>query len=65
MTSRKSTMLNCYICAKEFGSQSIKIHCKSCRKKFEIEQEQKAPKDRTKCPDPPANFDDICLIAQG
>ena len=31
--------LMCYICGREFGTASLEIHLKTCRKKWEIEQE--------------------------
>ena len=29
----------CYICGREYGTASIDIHLKTCKKKWEIEQE--------------------------
>jgi len=34
---RPKTLI-CYICGKEYGTMSLKIHLKTCMKKFEIEQ---------------------------
>ena len=42
--------LMCYICGREFGTASLDIHLKSCKKKFENEQAQKPLKDRRPLP---------------
>lgn len=39
----KPKALMCYICGREYGTSSLEIHLKSCKKKWEIEQE-KLPK---------------------
>ena len=36
-----------------FGTKSLAIHIKACEKKWENEQNLKAPKDRRPCPRPP------------
>jgi hypothetical protein len=49
--------LMCYICGREYGTTSLEIHLKACRKKWEIEQEKKPVAQRRPCPDPPKDFD--------
>eukprot|EP00347_Sterkiella_histriomuscorum_P001028 403373615 len=58
MIKRPKTVM-CYICGREFGTTSIEIHLKSCKKKWDIEQQQKPPKERRPCPEAPKNFDEI------
>ena len=38
---------------REFGTTSIEIHLKSCKKKWEIEEGKKPPKERRPLPEPP------------
>jgi len=57
--NKKPKAVMCYICGREFGSASIEIHLKSCKKKWDVEQSAKPPKERRPCPEPPKNFDDI------
>ena len=45
--------LICYICGREYGSASLEIHLKTCRKKWDIEQEKKPEHLRRPCPEPP------------
>ena len=47
----------CYICGREYGTSSLEIHLKTCKKKWEIEQEKKPPRERKPCPEPPKEFD--------
>lgn len=49
---------------KEYGTASIEIHLKACRKKWDIEQEQKPPKERRPCPEPPKSFDEVIIGAK-
>jgi hypothetical protein len=49
----------CYICGKEYGTTSLGIHLKTCKKKWEIEQEKLPKAQRRKCPEAPKNFDDM------
>lgn len=45
---RKPKALVCYICGREFGTASLEIHQRTCKKKWEAEQ-AKLPKElRTK-----------------
>ncbi len=49
----------CYICGREFGSASLEIHLKSCKKKWEMEESKKPKGERRPVPEAPKNFDDI------
>lgn len=49
--------LMCYICGREYGTLSLEIHLKACRKKWDIEQAKKPVEMRKPCPEPPLNFD--------
>ena len=44
MPGQKPRMLVCPLCGREFGTASLEIHMKSCKKKFEIQQ-QDLPKN--------------------
>ena len=44
---------------REFGTASIEIHLKSCKKKWEIEQSQKPKNERKALPQPPKIFDEV------
>lgn len=46
----------CYICGREYGTASIDIHLKSCKKKWEIQEEQKPRRERRPCPEEPPSF---------
>ena len=43
----------CYICGREYGTHSLQIHIKTCKKKWEIEQSKLPKKKRRPCPEPP------------
>jgi hypothetical protein len=47
----------CYICGREYGTASLEIHLKVCKKKWITAEEQKPKKDRRPLPEPPQNFD--------
>lgn len=47
----------CYICGREYGTHSLQIHIKTCKKKWEIEQSKLPKKKRRPCPEPPQEFD--------
>ena len=51
----------CYICGKEYGTASLEIHLKTCRKKWEMEESLKPLKDRRPIPEPPKNFEDVMI----
>ena len=59
LPAQKPKALMCYICGREFGTASLEIHLKTCKKKWEWEQDQKPPHERRPCPEPPENFDQI------
>jgi hypothetical protein len=59
MTIKKPKTLVCYICGREFGTASLEIHLKACKKKWEIEQSEKPKHERKPLPEPPKNFDDM------
>ena len=56
--------LICYICGREYGTSSLEIHLKSCKKKWEQEESKKPPKERRPLPEPPKNFDEIIVGAK-
>ena len=39
----KPKALMCYICGREYGTASLEIHLKTCKKKFENEQSKLPP----------------------
>ena len=47
----------CYICGREYGSASIEIHMKSCKKKFELQEQGKPPHMRRPIPEAPPEFE--------
>ena len=49
----------CYICGREYGTASIDIHLKTCKKKWETEESKKPKNDRRPLPQPPKDFDSI------
>ena len=61
----KPKALICYICGREYGTASLEIHLKTCKKKFEQEQEKKPPSMRKPLPEPPKQFNEIPVGAQG
>lgn len=59
---RRPRTLICYICGREYGTASLEIHLKTCKKKWEIEESFKPPGQRRPVPEPPRNFD---MMIQG
>lgn len=49
----------CYICGREFGTKSIDIHIKACKKKWEDVESQKPKHERRPLPKPPQEFNDM------
>ena len=49
--------LICYICGREYGTASLEIHLRTCKKKWDTEQEKKPLHLRRPCPEPPKAFD--------
>ena len=47
----------CYICGREYGTHSLQIHIKTCKKKWEYEQAKLPKKKRKPCPEPPVEWD--------
>lgn len=45
--------LTCYICGRGYGTRSLKIHLKTCIKKWGIAEMQKPRSERRPCPQPP------------
>ena len=43
----------CHICGREYGSRSLDIHVKQCKKKWDVQESQKPPGDRRPCPSTP------------
>jgi len=52
----KPRTLVCYICGREFGTASLEIHLKSCKKKWDNEQMMKPKHERKPCPEAPKEF---------
>ena len=50
MPGEKPRMLVCPLCGREFGTASLEIHMKSCKKKFELQQ-QDLPKNMRRSAD--------------
>ena len=51
--------LICYICGRKYGTKSLDIHLKSCKKQFMMEQSKLPPGERRPLPEAPTNFDEI------
>jgi hypothetical protein len=49
---------------REYGTASLEIHLKSCKKKWEIEEEKKPIKERRPIPEPPKNFEEVVIGAK-
>ena len=49
----------CFICGKEYGTASIEIHLKTCKKKFELQESEKPPSFRRPVPEAPPEFEMI------
>ena len=47
----------CYICGREYGTHSLQIHIKTCKKKWEIEQSKLPKRKRRPLPKPPEELD--------
>jgi len=46
----------CYICGREYGTASIEIHVKSCKKSWEAQEAQKPRRERRPLPPEPESF---------
>ena len=51
--------VTCYICGRDFGTRSIKIHIPSCQKKWDIEQDKLPKSQRRECPKAPEEFEKV------
>jgi len=49
----KPPTLVCYLCSREFGTFSLKIHHDTCKKKYMRAQEKLPRRERKPLPDPP------------
>jgi len=48
--TQRPKALVCYICGREFGTKSLDIHLKTCKKKWEAQEAQKPAKQRRPLP---------------
>ena len=48
--------VNCYICGRKYGTQSIGIHVPQCKKKWEAEESLKPKRERRPLPPEPESF---------
>ena len=55
----------CYICGREYGTKSLEIHLKTCKKKFENEQSKLPPSQRKPVPEPPKLLAEVPLGGSG
>lgn len=55
VTPQRPKTLTCYLCGQQFGSASIAIHERSCKKKFVLQQAQLPEAFRKELPAPPNN----------
>ena len=56
---KRPKALVCYICGREFGTASLEIHLKTCKKKWEEREAQKPARERKPLPQPPAEFTEV------
>lgn len=61
MPQARPKALMCYICGREFGTKSLEIHIKTCKKKFELEQSQLPMNKRKAVPSAPQSFDEVAI----
>ena len=55
----------CYICGREYGTASLEIHLKTCKKKFENEQSKLPPNQRKPVPEPPKLLAEVPIGGSG
>ena len=65
MFNKRPAAIVCYICGQQYGTRSLNIHIKTCKKKWGYEQDKLMPKQRRPCPQTPPGFENMILIAQG
>jgi hypothetical protein len=58
----KPRSLVCYICGREFGTKSLKIHLKTCAQKWEWEESKKPKKDQRPVPQAPLDLDEVGFL---
>lgn len=51
--------LICYICGNKYGTHSLNIHLKTCKKKWEEQESLKPPGERRPVPEPPKAFEEV------
>ena len=51
--------LFCYLCGKKFGTSSLDIHLKQCKKKWEDSESKKSKDERKPLPFPPSKIDEV------
>lgn len=51
--------LTCYICGRGYGTRSLKIHLKTCNKKWHIEESKKPRHQRRPVPNPPPGLMEV------
>lgn len=56
--------VTCYLCGRDFGTASIEIHLKTCKKKWEQEQSVKPNLQRRLTPVQPQNFEQVIQAAK-
>ena len=52
-TGERPKGLMCHICGREFGTKSLEIHLRACKKKWEIQESAKPANERRPCPSTP------------
>ena len=56
--------VTCFLCGRDFGTASIEIHLKTCKKKWEQEQSVKPNLQKRLTPVQPQNFDKLIQAAK-
>ena len=56
---KRPKTLVCYICGREYGTSSLEIHLKTCKKKWLQEEELKPKHERRPLPPTPKNIGDV------
>ena len=51
--------LTCYVCGREYGTTSLKIHIPQCKKKWNDQQRKKPKCDRRPPPSAPGGFNNL------
>lgn len=63
VTSPKSKPMSlvCYVCGREFGTKSLKIHLKTCVQKWEWEESKKPKKEKRPLPAAPPELEEVAF----